>query len=614
MHTRKIRRYFILPVLYLGIIFGLLFLQFSGTLTVRRSVGDIRFIGTLVSGADETSRGITAARILFRGLEFFFSEQDPLIVAYEDGRDVQITPIRYETEQRALLIHFSDGSAVRFEHTDSEPTELHVLPLEAASWPADGQLLLPYDFDSMTLVVADDPDTPETVRVVREDREYFVSAPPRTVFAGEQNRVLVPLAGTSRMIRYAEVSEEQTNIIELAFGNGGRTVGDQYYSQTVAAYLETGYRGWARDRYNGGSGTWDMRDASPRFDEEILVAYLAEAWNRGEYTNAFNQMRRAADLHPDEVGIRSAVFLGNLRTVTRETIAADEIRSESIARRIAAQDATVFRDEDLLSFAALRGSERVFRSVLDFATSVDYRTVEIPAAVGMLATAVDDILPSTDAQESVSRFSAIIEERLYPAIRQFEEFFFLETGQGEIDVRLSIRAGDLIETHGRAIDDQLLVTIGRNLVLSGLQLADELGYLPAILFFNEDGIAGREGAIGPEAVYPYFADNPNYPRLVSLYDQLGAGSYIWSVAEIDEIDISTNRHFFSLDIVPNQTQYVIVQGVPSFASMELFGLQWRNDPTFELYIKGRHHEPATETLMIKYTDEDPEGEIVLFFE
>ena len=610
MHTRKIRRYFILPILYIAIIFGLLFLQFSGTLTVRRSVGDIRFVGTLVSGDDETSTEITAARVLFRGVEFFFSEQDPLVLANEEQRDLQLEPRRYEIIDSTLEIEFSDGSRLRFEQTEGESTELHVIPVPGEEWPVRGQMLIPYDFEQDTRPLSFDPGAPETVRVLRDETEFFISAPPRTVFATDQKRILVPLDGTSRMIRYAEVSEEQTNIIEFAFGSGGRTVGDQYYRQTIDAYLDLGYRGWARDRYNGGSGTWAMRDTSPRFEEEILVAYLAEAWRRGEYTAAFNQMRRAADLHPDEVGILSAPFLGDLRIVTRESVESDRERAATLARRIASQDPTVFREIDLVPFAAYRGNEALYQDVIDFAATVDFRTVEIPAAIGMLATAIDADVPD---REAFSRFLPIIEERMFPAIRQFEEFFFVETATGEIDVLLSIRAGDLIETYGQETGNQLLITIGRNLVLSGLQLADERGFLPALLFFNEDGIQGNEGAFGPEELYTVFSDNPSYPRIVPLYEQIGSGTYIWTIAEVRSIDIRPDRYAFTLDVVPNQTQYVIIQGVPPFESMELFGLQWRNDPTFELYIKGRHYEPDTETLMIKYTDNDPEGDIVLFY-
>jgi hypothetical protein len=54
-----------------------------------------------------------------------------------------------------------------------------------------------------------------------------------------------------------------------------------------------------------------------------------------------------------------------------------------------------------------------------------------------------------------------------------------------------------------------------------------------------------------------------------------------------------------------------MQGFPPFSGMVLFGQQWRTDPSFEAYIKGRHYERDSQTLMIKYTDNSVRGEIIL---
>ena len=99
--------------------------------------------------------------------------------------------------------------------------------------------------------------------------------------------------------------------------------------------------------------------------------------------------------------------------------------------------------------------------------------------------------------------------------------------------------------------------------------------------------------------------------MVSLYEELGAGSFIWTIVDITEIDITEERYRFALTYPRNQTHYLIFQGVPPFDSMNLFGRLWRNDPFFEAYIKGRHYDPSTETLMIKYTDNSVQQEIVL---
>ena len=613
MHTRKVRRYFIVPVVYLAAIFGLLFLQFSGTLTVRRSIGDLRFTGTLVSGADETSQQITGARIEYQGLVFDFSEDSPLIVAQDDGNDIRLYPQRYELEGNELRIAFSDESALRFEVAAEEPPELHVFPTPTNRWPTDGQLLLPYRVAAAASAAAVNPATPETRTVSYEDREFFFSTPPRTVFDENQDRLIIPLSGTSQMVRYAEVTEERSNVIEVAFGDGRRQISTAAYQNAIDEYLETAYRTWGGSRFNGGSGTWQMRGRAPRFSEEILTAYLAEAWQRDEYTPAFNQMRRAADLHPEQVGLLSSVFLGNLRQVTDRFIASDEQRALALVSRIRSKDPTVFREEDLVPFSALRGSEDLYEQLVSFAAEVDYRTVDLPTAIGMLSAAVDQQHPSAEITDATRRFYGIIDERILPAIRQFEDYFFVETAQSEIEVYWSIRAGQLLNEVGRLDGNQLYRTIGRNLVLSGLQLADDQGFIPEYLFFGDTGLQGEEGAFGPERLYPHFTDNPWYPRMLSLYDSLGAGSFIWTIANFTQVDIGEEQFQFRLRYPENRTHYIIMQGIPPFQSMTLFGLQWRNDPRFESYIKGRHYEPRTNTLMIKYTDDSTEENITLFY-
>ncbi len=613
MRIRRVRRYLLLPVLYIGVIFGLLFLQFSGRLTVRRSIEELHFTGTLIAGADETSNEITAARLDFDGIRFSFSESEPIVITSDEGADTKLLPRRFEIEEQELRIFLNDESVLRFNVSDSELAELHLIPVPTSNWPGKGQLVIPYRLTGDAEAQPVDNANPEIREILLEERRFFLSTPPRTAFDDTRNSMIIPLSGGSQMVRYAEMSAEQENVIESAFGGGQRTISEVRYEQTIGDYLDLGYIGWSTERFNGGSGTWRMRDGAPRFSEEILTAYLAEAWRRNEYSVAFNQMRRAADLHPQQVGFLSAVFLGNLRTVSAQFVTNDSERANSLAERIASGDPTVFRDECVLEFAAVRGNERLYQSLLGYIGSVDFRTVGIPTATGMLAGAVDTDFPSPEAEEATRRFLAIIEERLFPAVRRFEEFFFLETAQGEVDVYWSIRAGQLIEEVGRREDNDLYITVGRNLVMSGLQLADPQGFLPEYLFFNETGVQRREGSFGPERLYTVFSDNPWYPQAISLYEDLGAGSFIWTIADFTRIDVKDEQISFRLRYPANQTHYIIMHGIPPFNSMQLFGLQWRNDISFESYIKGRHYDSSTQTLMIKYTDNSTEEDIFLYY-
>lgn len=603
----------VIPFIYVAVIFTLLYLQFSGNLTVRRSVGPLQFTGTIEAGDDDTGQNITAARLEFAGLIVELSAASPMIIRTADGEEESLIPVGYRMSDQQILIEFDDTSSLRFEVLPRDTVELQIVPEGTDHWPQDGTLVLPWRFASGVRLGEESASGPLVRDISFNDQYYFFSVPARSTIELHTRTVELPLDLSLRMVRFAEQISREVDIIATAFGDGQRRIADEFFREAVGQYRDIAYQGWSTTRLNAGSGTWAMRDATPRFSEEILTAYLAEAWDRGQFVTAFNQMRRAADLHPEQVGRLSAVFLGNLREVWPAAIARDAQEAEQIAERVARDDVSVFHKEDLLEFTALRGNEELFRDTLRLASEVSLHDVDVPLAISLTATHVLSAHPTSDSRTASRRFLELFDDVILPAVRQFDERFFIETGQNEIDLRLSLRAGVALERSGRQEGNQLHVAVGRNLVLSVLQLADNNGFIPRVIFFDEVGVQRQEGSFGPEEIYRVLIDNPAYPRMVSLYDQVGAGAYIWTLAAFPTITTGADQWQFTLEYPRNRTHFVLIRGVPPFRSLNLFNLEWRNDPSFELYIKGRHYDAATQTLMIKYTDDSVRGDIIITF-
>ncbi len=603
----------VIPFIYVAVIFTLLYLQFSGNLTVRRSVGPLQFTGTIEAGDDDTGQNITAARLEFAGLIVELSAASPMIIQTPDGEEKSLIPVGYRMNDQQILIEFDDTSSLRFEVLPRDTVELQIVPEGTDLWPQDGTLILPWRFASGVRLGEESASGPLVRDISFNDQYYFFSVPARSTIELDTRTVELPLDLSLRMVRFAEQISREVDIIGTAFGDGQRRIADEFFREAVGQYRDIAYQGWSTTRLNAGSGTWAMRDASPRFSEEILTAYLAEAWDRGQFVTAFNQMRRAADLHPEQVGRLSAVFLGNLREVWPAAIARDAQEAEQIAERVARDDVSVFHKEDLLEFTALRGNEELFRDTLRLASEVSLHDVDVPLAISLTATHVLSAHPTSDSRTASRRFLELFDDVILPAVRQFDERFFIETGQNEIDLRLSLRAGVALERSGRQEGNQLHVAVGRNLVLSVLQLADNNGFIPRVIFFDEVGVQRQEGSFGPEEIYRVLIDNPAYPRMVSLYDQVGAGAYIWTLVAFPTITTGPDQWQFTLEYPRNRTHFVLIRGVPPFRSLNLFNLEWRNDPSFELYIKGRHYDAATQTLMIKYTDDSVRGDIIITF-
>jgi hypothetical protein len=414
----------------------------------------------------------------------------------------------------------------------------------------------------------------------------------------------------NQTVRYSVAAQNQQEPILTLFEDGALQVPDDMLDSAVSAYVDRSYRGWQR-RFNGGSGTWLNRDGTSQFDERILSAYLAEAWRRDEYVAAFNSMRRAADLHPNQVSLLSAPFLGNLREVRQEFLAADEAQSEELLDLVQDRDFDLFLTENLGEFVLYRGTESLREAFLAFVSELDPQNADVYQAIGMLKTALYVDIPTPEIGAALQRLYQVAENPLLSNLVQVDEGFLLETVSGQIDVLASLEAGLALEALAQEVDNSLYRDIGRNLILTVLSLADENGFLPRVLLASGRTVQGQDGSFGLEAVYPLLTKNSAYPHLVSLYDEFGFGSWLWTVAEVTGVERQGGRVSMQVAYPRNRTHFMLFQGIPPFAGMQLFGQEWRNDPAFESYVKGRHYNAQTDTLMIKYTDNSILRDIVL---
>ncbi|MFW5812471.1 MAG: hypothetical protein ACOCWS_05740, partial [Alkalispirochaetaceae bacterium] len=113
MHTRVGRRYLFVPLVYVGVILLLLFLQFSGTTSVSFSIRELSFTGVVDEQQEQTPRSeITAAEVSFQGLLFDFGTEETAILRTASGETVSLVPYRYDLNGQSidLFLRVSDGS------------------------------------------------------------------------------------------------------------------------------------------------------------------------------------------------------------------------------------------------------------------------------------------------------------------------------------------------------------------------------------------------------------------------------------------------------------------------------------------------------------------------
>ena len=610
MKSRLRGAFVLIPVVYAGVILFLLFLQFSDGQRFYESTDGLTIEGRMTPTVERESSTISSVRVSYRGVAFEFNEEASLRLTQEDNDEIILYPRSYSTTASGFRVRFENDATLSFDLSRSDGEELRVRP----EFP---EALLPANFISLPVTTTGGATLQRTtlpgIFPVRfESRTYHLAPPPRSQLDTERNVLRIPTDSGTQTVSYLQASTEQQDVFTTWFSDDRQRIPADEYETTVTSFIDDAYIGWSNTRLNDGSGTWDMRSGSPTFSELILTATLAEAWQRDEYTPVFTDMRRAADQHLDQVSLLSAPFLGNLDEIREQYLEADERQTTRLLELARNRDPELFRTPDLAKFAIDRGSEELYRAVLAVTEDIDFVETNMAQAIGMLRNYYLADFPTEESREAFSRFASIIETRLLPNLyRAEDEGFFLRSGPGRVEVFQSIVAGRILQAAGAEREDSRLVSAGRRLVSSSLALADDTGFLPAVLYVGADGLEGVEGAIGPERVYSLLSNNPAYPARISLAEEVGPGTWIQAVAEFTEIGIASDRYRFVVDYPRNRTHYIIMQGVPPFSEMELFGQQWRTDPAFESYIKGRHYDRDTETLMIKYTDNSVRGEIIL---
>ena len=608
MSRRINRTYFIIPVVYAGVILLLLFLQFSGGEVFVERIGPLVLRANIVTDPRNQESSLSKVRVEYEGLAFDFDSNRSVILEDTSGREIRKELVSYETLDNGFGLNFADGAEVRFILVDEESGELHIKPTIQDDGESYEAIRLPFDLSGGAEIEGDGEES--VLPISYRSGRYLLAPPARATIDPERRQILLPGNVLNQTVRYSAAAQSAQEPILTLFEDEALRIPDGALAGAVTAYLDQSYRGWQR-RFNGGSGTWLNRDGTSRFDERILAAYLAEAWRRDEYVAAFNSMRRAADLHPNEVSLLSAPFLGNLREVRQEFLAADEAQSAELLELIRARNFDVFLTDNLGEFVLYRGTETLREAFLAFVSELDPQNADVYQAIGMLKTALYVEVPTPEIAETLQRLYEVAENPLLSSLVQVDEGFLLETVSGQVDVLASLEGGLALEALAEVVDNPLYRDIGRNLILTVLSLGDENGFLPRVLLASGRTVQGQDGSFGLEAVYPLLVDNSAYPHLVSLYDEFGYGSWLWTVAEVTGVRRQGNRVSMQVAYPRNRTHFMIFQGIPPFAGMQLFGQEWRNDPAFESYIKGRHYNAQTNTLMIKYTDNSVLRDIII---
>lgn len=612
MKSGAFRRAIGLTILYIGLFFILVLVQFSKGPGLSVKYGGLAVNASYPKAAPGKAGGPPESlRLSYSGLSFLVSSKSIAESVAADGSATPLALASVDKLPNGVSVKFSSGVELRAT-VDSGPPERFALAAAAPDGVAAVRLRLAPS-RSIRIAVNDGLRVLESGGAAYgvtldagslDPVEGLLSLQP-----GDAGLGLARIPPVAQPTQIAQASATEKLVVQA-------TKDPDAFKAEISAWRDNVWSGLSSARFDPEKITWKGADGLPAFSEKALTAYVAESLTRGGYTDALARVRGARDKWPDKLSYLSAPYLGSLAPKMAALDAADQAEAKRLAQLVSDKSPSIFEKDGLLRFLIDRAPSLLAQDAFRFATSIDPSKLSIRQAVGLLAAALDakSILNLKD-EDNPFKDPAATADLIVAAARKTAGGLFLVTDDdGSSEVKISAFAGTLLVSYGTSAGKAALVGIGQGLVEGYLGLTDAQGFAPTRVITRAGAVEQRTGSMPPEDIYPLVADNPYYPREVSFYRDVAPGFWAWTCAPSLLVQASASRYVFTATFPTGRSHYLAFYGVKPFANIQLYDIDYSPDSEFETYdASGYLYKKDTGELLIKMKHKKDNEDIKLTF-
>ncbi len=609
MKRRLSTLYYVIPVVYLGVILLLVYLQFRGKESFEERVGNLTVTGKTYSRGILGKGGPTDLKVSLDGLSIFFSPRSPLIARFE--QDLQSVDRRlrlssYSVFAGGLELEFGQDLVLRLGLDGTLGDRVTVTPIFPEGGVRPAALSIPYRLTEGKLQRVQGLPL---ARLTGRLGTLYVALPPGSDIEEQRQRFLLSLAdGQVASLSFERFRQQDIGPYEYWFTREGPQVGQAEYQAGVRRYAEEAYRSLGE---RIGAGLEDGEDV-----EAIGVAYLSASLPRGDYRRALAVYARALRAYTQRVAgpplpYRTTPFLGSLSNYLRRRQEEAVRQTASLTDRLRRGEAGVFETPGLMRLVLDHAAFSLAEEMLRLADRVDAAGASLSTVLGLVELYLEAdrwMEPGTAVRE---RARQLIDERLLPAVWRVSSGLFLtqEAGVRRVDMEASLRAGRVLLLAAERLSKPLLGRIGRTLILSALSLSDGSGALPAGGTVRDGQLERDPQTLAPERVYPLVATG-YLPEETPLYRQLLPGSWLWSCAPT-QVEAAESQVRLTFTFPEGEAHYLIVQGIREPVSVTMHEIPWKPDPQYFRYSDGWWYQADSQTLYVKITHRQSAEELVV---
>jgi len=593
MKTGYLRRGLITALIYLTVITGIVVLQFSSPSGLFWKSG----LASARTHANRVQPGTPERlEISLGGLLLSVSPDQPAIAFTREGWTGKVAPVSATTTKKGFSLGLSGDLVLLLERPRPE-VEAWQLSLSGPD-PKIAGLRISYKLAGGSRL-----EVSETSVILATEGKKLRISVPGAAFDGET--VSIPL-GQALLAQIVETKPETKPLL------AART--DLDFRQDILGWMDKAWSGLSQSRLDASSLTWKQAGADPAFSERALVAWLAEAFRRGQGAPVLSTARRVRELYPQRLGVLSVPYFGNLQAVMGASEAKDQTEAERLATLVHAAAPALLETPDLLLRLIDRCPSGFYSEALRFVGGLDPESLSPAQFVGLLAAAADSEQYVRGATDSLPNHASAETRAASLAQSTGSGHYLVFPGQDSVDIALSLRAGLALVALGKAEARDDILALGQALVEGFLALTDPEGFAPAAVVIRDGAVAERSGTIAPETVYPMLAANPYYPHEVSFAKDVEPGVWAWTSAPTLAVEGGTGRRTFSATFPEGLSHYLVIYGVRPFANIRLYGIDYSQDPQFESYnASGYSYKGSARALYLKMRHKTEVEKVELIF-
>ena len=599
--------YYIIPVLYIGVILFFVLMQFQAREEFEENVGGLSVSGVYAKtlGGGQRMRHI---EVRFHDLQMDLSQVSSAIAGFGSLREKKLPLESFSQFPDGFEIVFSDDTALRFVVEGAMGDRVVINPIIPRQLEGMRTLSLPFSFvEGAGVAVKGIPllshKGPAGI--------VYVSLGSGSQIDTEKGRFVLQMESDrlENSIVFERLLEEQEPYLYWLSRNF-TLIEQKEFSEKIESYLSRSYQYW--------NGVFLSNPSSQELIGDLGISLISEAIKRGEYRRTLavisRNLRQLLRDNADNPSIyNSAAYLGNLPAFLSARQQSATVEIERITDLIKRAEFSVFRMPHLLRFILNHAPFSLAEEVLRLADSVQLETVEGDTLLYLVNVYLEAVEYLDIGEATIGRVSDIIDRFVLPAIKKTSKGIFLtsSTQTSEASLYESILIGDALMRAGDALAEDSYIAAGRTLIYSVLDLADTEGFVPSRVRIQGGEVEPTGDLLSPESIYRLVPSVHYTPAEYPLYSYLYPGSWIWTASQLTDVKMDDQQYRFFFSFPTGETHYLLIQGLRPMTSMIMHEIPWKSDPEYFRYTDGWAYDESTQTLLVKLTHRKISEELVL---